>query len=125
MMNGISLPDVSIKKSDLLTVLRDNQASHVEEYKEAIVGYKIAYMQKIMAMRIIVEEKSPEDYIQHVEMPPPRNFSEEYERAISMLSMCTEQEIKLSAKQFDCFVLDNWSWTHDFKNITSVYNNSR
>ena len=46
MMNGISLPDVSIKKSDLLTVLRDNQASHVEEYKEAIVGYKIAYMQK-------------------------------------------------------------------------------
>lgn len=139
---------VNVQRTQLLDKLRTNKEKHLAEYAEALAGYKELATEKLKKAyenakgsleknleRGLkkISEFDPEndrysDYLtlidsEVVELPVPKNYSEEYDAAIDMVFWDTREVLELTHAEFTCFVRDRWDWTSDFIGTTSIYNN--
>lgn len=138
---------VVINKERLLTQLLANKKKHVQEYEEALAGYKDMASEKLREAyeeaKVSLEKNlakglakladfTPDDeefssYLTLVEskvvnLPVPKNYEEEYEAAIQMVQWDTRSELELTHAEFNCFIRDKWDWTSDFFSTTAIYN---
>ncbi len=116
-----SLSNVLVSKEDLLSTLKENRAKHIEEYNEAVAEYKVAF--KKLVKKLVKASKSEDisKYVDNIDLDAPFSAEKDYDRAIQMVDMSVENEIKLDATQFDCLVLDNWDWKHSFLSNKMAY----
>jgi hypothetical protein len=60
-----------------------------------------------------------------VNLIEPMDQTRDYDRAITMLDMTTADDIELTPEQFQCYVMDDWSWKHQFSASNSNYTRTK
>jgi hypothetical protein len=114
---------VNIKRTQLLDTVMANRKAHVEEHAEAAANYRKT-VQAELAKRLADVEAGKDINLNFHGLPAPVSQVKEYDRAIRMLEMSTDDIILLQQHDFNQLVMDEWQWSGGFKAITSVYNNS-
>lgn len=115
---------MNFKTSHLIEALECNRDTHIEEYNEALKGYKEKIRETLLSL-LDKYEKGTEDYSGgfSINLIAPQSHEEEYTTVIEMLKMCTDETIMLDRSSFKNYVLDDWSWKTQFNNTTKMYNN--
>ena len=121
-----TMKEVRIHKNELLEKLRSNRSKHADEYRLAFEKYLSAYESKLWAMmreKQEVERGNPEKKVlsHNLNLTPPIDNTDEYDRFIQMLEMSTDEIITLSADEFNALVRDEWTWKHHAHAINSAY----
>lgn len=140
---------VKVNRLDLIKTLESNLAKHVQDYKEAMAGYKAVLLAKIDAAfsdaQKLLEKKHKEtkervaeftdaDISKQrdiftliegitVEMSVPRSYAKEYEAAIDMAKWDVRETLELTHAEFTCFVRDQWDWKSGFEAVSTMYKN--
>lgn len=139
--------EVKVNKEQLLAELQKNRDKHLTTYNTALANYKSQLSAKIKeefanARRKLqtgeaeqlarVDNLTDEDILKQrdtlvivqavaVSMPVPRNYVSEYDKAIAMVQWDIRPELLITGAQFDCFILNQWGWTDDFRSTTMSY----
>lgn len=122
--------EVIANKSDLLRKLHTNREEHLIAFKEARRGWLDAASRalntRLAAMSDAAERRSPGDdlpdlFFGDIQNDTPRSFVKDYDCAIAMLEIHTEETITLSAEDVSRYVLDQWNWSEQFLGATSKY----
>ena len=134
---------------DMKITFKDDQTeqdleNHIKEYEEAVAGYKDAASEKLAEakntavkrmqvnfdkIQLEIDNFDPEesqDYFilvqqEALQLPVPKNYSNNYDKTIAMLEWEREEEILLKSQEFDRYVLDNWEFTESFKAVSAMY----
>jgi hypothetical protein len=110
---------VVVKVCDLLDKLRENREGHMETFEYALQGYR--EMATTHLGEMLEDARSGKPVRRSLEILEPVCHLGDYDRAIAMLEMTTEEQIEISARDFDRYVLDNWEWRADFDMRNSSY----
>jgi hypothetical protein len=112
---------VTVNKTDLVKKLRENRTQHAGKVNTA----RGIYRQKVVAeLEIRLEQaKNGRDIdpgFLHL-LPIPRDYTEEYDRALAVCEWEVGAEIQLTQEDFNRYVLDQWEWHQAFAASTAVY----
>ena len=132
--NGKGINNLEFKTKEVLSALESNRAQHKQVYEEAVEGYKAAlidaYKTAIADLDSAIrelEDKLPSsvymgdrESIDYPSLVAPHHL-DEYDTAIKMLEMTTDEKIVLTQEQFHCYVMDKWSWSQAFVGANSAY----
>lgn len=117
------LGSVKVQKAKLLKALKDNKKKHDADYASGVASYR-EEAEKALRKRAI-EVRDGKTMSTRFDLPEPRTYSAEYDRAIAMVEWSTEEVLDLDEGDFRAFVLDEWDWKNAFVGSTQVYNNRR
>jgi hypothetical protein len=111
--------NVRIRKDELLSVLEHNRSEHASIFEEAQAGYRRQVIAELDAM--LAEAKAGRRIRRAVNLVEPVNQTAEYDRAIRMLKMSADEFIVLNENDFNCYVMDNWRWSQQFRSSNVGY----
>lgn len=117
------LANVKVDPNKLLDTLRENRAKHQTEYDTAVAAYR-EKAEKALRKRALDVRDGKTLSVQITNLPEPKSFADDYDRAIEMILWSKDDEIVLTERDFRAFVLDEWEWNHAFLAATSIYNGS-
>lgn len=138
---------VRVSRTKLLETLRANRARHLQDYAEAMAGYKAMALAKVEETfagiharidqqkgKIVahIETFSHEtadkfgDYLtilngESISLKVPQSYADAYSAAIDMAEFDVREELELSGAEFQCFCRDVWDWSHEFEVTNSTY----
>jgi hypothetical protein len=138
---------VEVNRVKLIEALTSNREKHVQEYDEAMAGYKAVLLSKIdqafKDARKEIEAKyektkakvtnfTDADIAKQrdsftlidaitVEMKVPRSYAKEYDAAIDMAKWDVRETLDLTHAEFTCFVRDQWDWKSGFEAVSMLY----
>ena len=115
------MTNVTVKKSELLTKVRENRDRHREIFEKAQEGYRNEVIKQLD--RALKDAKEGRKITTYIQLTAPVDQTKDYDRAISMLEMSVDDEIKLSEKDYADLVLDDWAWKGQFVLTNSRYTN--
>ena len=115
--------DIKIKATigSLIGSLEANKAAHIADYKVAREIYFIDLRTELEDMRKdACEENFRADQF-GLNLRPPRNEAEKYDKYINMLNLSTESIIEIGVDEYERFVEDKWDWAISARNLNSIY----
>jgi hypothetical protein len=98
--------NVTVSKDELLKVLTENKAKHVQIFNDALEGVRVEY--KKLLQREMDKLDSGKEVKSSVSVTMPRSHEEEYDEVIQMLTMSVDDEIELTRHEFQQYVQDKW-----------------
>ena len=110
---------IKVNKAELISTLEQNRTRHRQIFEEACVGYQKAVIKELEAQLKRAKEGIRRSMI--ISIPAPVDQTKEYDRAIAMMKMSVDNEVMLSERDFQCYVLDDWDWKQKFLTASSVY----
>lgn len=126
---------MSFIKAEVVNTLIKNRAEHEKIYNEAVVGYRKKFLEAIVEMKKMLDEKCNE--LENNELPNtrlkgyplgelsvPNSSLDEYDTVLEMLKLTPDKTIVLNQDQYNCYMKDNWYWMKDFLTVNSVYSAS-
>jgi hypothetical protein len=113
------MKSVTVNKVEVLEILKKNKEGHRAQFLVAQEGYRKAVIKELDKM--LSDARSNKKVSTYINLPAPRDYTEEYEQVISMLEMSVEDNIVLTHSEFCNFILDNWSWTDAFTHSNKLY----
>lgn len=123
----LGMDTVRVEKDKLLETLRQNRETHVTDFNEAVVGYRVELEKSINDTFFKLEElkKTDDDglltFSSRLNLVIPETHEEDYDVAIEMLEWSTDEHVDLSQHDFKCFVRDEWSWKEQFAMTSARY----
>lgn len=132
--SGETMEKVRVKPAKLVEKLKENYTRHKQELAKAQTAYLkkakevlTARLEKVAAAtKTRTDTSAPPDSDFEIpnlyfDLSPPDDHTEDYERAISMLEMCEDETVTITATQFAAFVQDRWNWKGAFLAKNSTY----
>lgn len=126
--------EMKFSRDQLLDKLNENRKTHKSDYEEAMKGYFMEIQEEVTGLvksleevkMLASKEEFPEDkkdFDRNFFIKARKPFSNltAYDRAIGMLEMSTDQDIKLDEQSFSCYVLDEWDWKEEFATTNAYY----
>lgn len=113
---------VKVSKQTLLDKIETNRANHRAIFEEALEGYRARVLQILEDHIARVKNNKPEKI--SIAIPFPEDHTRDYDTIIAMLRMSLDEKIELSDYDFKAYVLDDWSWKHQFLTSNSYYSAS-
>ena len=109
--NDINL-EISVKKDDLLTILKKNRETHKNDFEKAIYFWRKDF--KIALSEIQVEncDEFPNE-LERMRNNCPESCLKEYDDVIDMFEMSVNETIILTSDAYRKFCKDEWSWKSD------------
>lgn len=115
-----------VKKSQLITTLRENREKHQREFQDAWKGYQDALITAFQKRLEQAKALKPGGSVSHsITLDTPTDHTAEYDRALKMLEWEQDEILVLSMNDFNCYVMDDWDWQRSFKAIASNYSGGR
>jgi hypothetical protein len=110
---------IKVNKLELISTLEQNRTKHRQIFEEACVGYQKAVIKELESQLKRAKEGIRRSMV--ISIPAPVDQTKEYDRAIAMLKMSVDNEVMLSERDFQCYVLDDWEWKQKFLTASRVY----
>lgn len=117
-MLGINLC-VTVKTSELITVLTVNRETHRKMVEEARAGYLVEARKQLQARLVELNENKPVNL--NFKLNVPKDFTKVYDTTIGMLKQHTGETVELTADEYRHLVEDEWDWTREFINTNLIY----
>jgi hypothetical protein len=99
--------------------MRDNRANHRSRFEAAIKGYRATCIKALDRRIAMIRDQKMFDM--RFTLPVPEDHTDDYDRAITMLSFSLDEKITLSEHEFECYMRDSWSWSHAFSETSTKY----
>lgn len=138
---------VNVDRLKLIETLISNKKKHIDEYNEAVAGYRETLLTSLDAafdkaknnvvssyerLKVKFNDLSNEELLtqpntitlsdaQYLSMQVPHSYAKEYDAAIDMAKWDTREVLELTASEFTCFVRDEWDWKESFAAVNSRY----
>jgi len=113
------MKQVNVKVADLLIRLEENRMNHRAIFKSALAGYRKEVIKQLdVALKDATEGRKIQTAFY---LSKPVDQTKDYDQAILMLKMHTEDEITVTSTEFSNYVMDDWSWKDDFILTNSAY----
>lgn len=112
---------VWIDREKLLGTLRKNRESHRAIFEEAVEGYKKKALDELESKLEAVRSMKRKPIQVYLSLPLPVDHTDEYDRAIKMISMSESESFELDEEDFSNFVEDDWGWKNNFLTSNSFY----
>lgn len=112
---------VTVNKIELLRALQDNRKHHQSALTEALYRRRVDVRAKLIELIGALDEHQDYQIDEVIRIPLPESHMREYDRAIRMVEMSTENEITLDQREFDQYVMDEWSWKQEFLMKSALY----
>lgn len=109
-------------KTELLAKLRENREAHKNEYEDAHATWK---KEAAKALKQAAKRAADEDVITLLplaDLPKPKQYLASYDSIIARLEMEVDETVEVDSREFEAWVLNNWTWKGDFVAGTSLYN---
>lgn len=119
MLDDFGKSQVTVKKEELLEVLKKNRENHRGMFLKAQEGYRKFAIDKLDCM--LKDAREGKQIRQQIGLVEPEDHTKDYDRVIRMLEMSQADEITLSERQFSQYVLDEWGWIESFTATNSRY----
>jgi len=116
------MDSIKVKKSQLLEVLKKNKEAHREIFLEAVDGYR-KQVTKLLEERLWMIKQGKKINL-YFGLTEPVDQTKDYERAIGMLQMSLDEVVELSERDYQCYVLDDWSWKNQFLASNALYSST-
>lgn len=113
------MDNMKYPKAKVLAALKKNWELHLKIVKEAQKGYREKAIE--LVEKLLKDLKSGKETSLHIPLHLPANHSDEFDRAIDMLEMCSDKEVVLDQSQFQAYVRNKWGWQRDFLAANSGY----
>lgn len=120
-----------VKRSDLLSRLEEARDIHIKAYEEALEGWQVKYVRSLKEASeayAAAAAKAEEDANLSEAEPPyldipvaPVSHEETYTEVITRYQMSIDEEIWLSHKDFNQFIMDKWHWKGSFLDSVGTY----
>jgi hypothetical protein len=110
---------IKVNKAELISTLEKNKARHRKIFEEACAGYEKEVIRQLQDQ--LKRAKAGIRRSIYISIEAPVDQTKEYDRAIAMLNMSIDNEVMLSEKNFQCYVLDDWSRKQAFLRSSSPY----
>lgn len=108
-----------VPTAELLSRLEGNLKTHRETFLEAQEGYRDAIIRELDQM--LKDAREGLSIKRSISLPEPHDHSGEYVAAIEMLKMCVDEQLVITAQDFQQYVMDDWGWKRDFMATASNY----
>lgn len=115
---------VTVKKDDLLNILRENRKKHAEEYNIAKQGYQVECVKRLKKHASQIASGKIQDiskFDTYLGLPVPQDHTEEYDSLIGMLELAQEKEFEISGVQYRQWIEDKWDWRQAASMCNSAY----
>ena len=111
-------------KSEILAKLKANLEKHKSEFKELVEKNNLLMFKELE--NVLAQSKNGTEYpdftkFEAVRKVKPEDHTTDYLQMISILEMAVEEQLTLTAAEFDCYVNDNWDWTKVFVSYKQMY----
>jgi hypothetical protein len=110
---------IRVNKAELLGKIKANRATHTDIFERALVKYRELVIVELDKM--LAEAKAGRRILRAVNLVEPVNHTRDYDRAIAMLEMSVDKEVKLTASEYAQYVDDDWGWKGQFRTSNSRY----
>jgi len=110
---------VTVKKDALLAKLEENRAQHAQIVAEARTGY-VEKAKKALAEKMELLAKGRVVAL-HFTLRVPEDHTKEYDTAIGMLKMSTDDVLVLTQAEYRMYVEDKWDWDASFLLSNAIY----
>jgi hypothetical protein len=113
---------INVKRTDLLTKLRENRDKHAAEFKVAMEGFRMEVL-NVLEDAVAKLEKDDKSFDKGLFMneDPPQDHTADYDLVIGMMEMSVDEIIQMDSNSFNQYVMDNWAWKQQFAETTSKY----
>jgi hypothetical protein len=109
----------SIKKQDLLEVIKKNRDNHRSIFLKACEGFQKEMLKRLaQKMKVIRAGKLVDS---HVGLPIPEDHTSDYNRVLKMIELDTRDTLQLTEMEFTQFVMDDWAWKHQWVTTNANY----
>ncbi len=61
-------------------------------------------------VKTLTTDTNLEQFKQRLDIPVPQDQTEQYDRAIAMMELCTDKEVVLDQILFEQLIMDKWKW---------------
>lgn len=110
---------ITVDKKQLMAIIQKNRDEHKEIYEEAWTNYKALCEKELEGM--LADVRAGRVFRVSISLPAPMNQTREYDRALKMLEMDLNAQIKLEEHDFACYVMNEWTWMHQTMVSNSRY----
>lgn len=111
-----------VDKKEALETLRDNRTRHHKIVEEARVGY--VNKAKALLSDKLEELRSGKITGLRFDLQVPEDHTDDYDLAIRMLELHSEDTIEMSATDVRTLMMDEWDWMRSFLFTNARYANS-
>lgn len=115
------MKQVRVKKEELLSILKKNKAEHREIFLKAQEKFREVAIKELDRMLKAARDSQPFVLERVARLVQPKDFTAEYDRAIKMLEMSVDDNVEITAQEFQNFVQDIWHWSRDWALSNSGY----
>jgi hypothetical protein len=113
------ISEVKVRVEDILPIVHENREMHREIFLKAVDGYKKKWIE-LLEVRL-KDLRAGKKVYRAISLTEPQDHTEDYDRAITMLELCVDDEIVLHQAEFACIVMDDWGWKDQFTSTASLY----
>src|SRR5947209_13152067 len=100
---GEIMDSLKYRRPDVLEKLKANREKHKTAYDDAMEGFKEAVVKELAeALKLA---KAGTEYRLILKQTKPNHYLKQYDRAIAMFEMSSQEEIELSEEEFTQYVL--------------------
>jgi len=110
---------IKVRKDALRQELVANKTTHRELYQQAFAKFSAAAIEALQAA--LLEAKTGRGIHLHFDLPTPHDHSADYDRAIKMVEMSTDDILELTEPEFAQLVMDDWGWKQAFTTSNAHY----
>lgn len=109
---------ITVRKVELLAKLKEGLEKHQKAFEKGSADHLVA-VQTFLKEAL---ERAQAGDLSNVHIPHtlerPGNHEKDFNRAIAMIEMSTQDEIELDEKTFNQWVMGEWSWAGGFEAST-------
>ena len=110
---------ITVKKTELLSIIQENRTTHRTTFEEALKGFKAAAISQLESLLNRLRQGKAANVSLH--LPIPQDHTPDYDRAVRMLELHTEDTLCLTEHEFAKYVMDDWNWKREFATLCSGY----
>ena len=124
-MKGDVVQKITVNKAQLIETLTRNRETHQADFDMAYEGFREKAEANVAALleRIRLAEHGKPIQL-WINLEPPTNHVDDYDRAIEMCDWSVDDEIALTELEFRQLVQDDWSWKQQFTASNKLYTGS-
>lgn len=114
--------EIKVDRESLLERLENNREKHIEQYKEALRGYRVKCVEFFEEQLELA--KQGRDFKTSFNGSKPTSYSDDYDLSVSMVRYHTGDTLTLNSNDARCFLEDKWNWTSGFSMSNVLYSGS-
>ena len=110
---------IRVRKADLIVTITENRDAHRDTFLKAQEKFRERVIEQLDQR--LTDARAGKRVDLAIRLPEPVDYTDEYDRALDMLSWEIADEVELDESAFAQLVRNEWAWAKMWAGNTEVY----